>query len=78
MDFTDEMLQLATIVAALVGVLKAYGVDPKHNHLAALLIASVFVLSPQFISDYMVKISIIGLMASGAYHYVKKRDGDER
>jgi Sec-independent protein secretion pathway component TatC len=76
MEFTDEILQIAAVVAALVGILKAYNVDSKHNHIAALVIAAVFVLVPQSIQDIMLKISLIGLTASGAYHYTKKREGN--
>ncbi|MFK7692846.1 hypothetical protein [Paenibacillus sp. HJGM_3] len=75
---TNEILQLAAVVAALVGVLKAYNVDPKHNHVAALLLSAVFVLIPDAVQDKLLTICLIGLTASGAYQYVKKRDSDPK
>jgi len=69
-----DILSLAAVVAAYVGVVKAYGVDPKHSHVIALAIAAVFVLVPEFIQQKLLAISIVGLTASGAYQYIKKRD----
>ena len=69
-----DILSLAAVVAAYVGVVKAYGVDSKHSHVIALAIAAVFVLVPEFIQQKLLLISVVGLTASGAYQYVKKRD----
>jgi len=70
-----DILSLAAVVAAYVGVVKAYGIDPKHSHVIALAIAAIFVLVPEFIQQKLLLISVIGLTASGAYQYVKKREG---
>jgi len=72
---TDEFLQLAAVVAALVGVLKTFKVPSKYNHFAALAISAVFVLAPASMRDSLVAICTIGLTASGAYHYTKKQEG---
>ena len=69
-----DILSLAAVVAAYVGVVKAYGVDPKHSHVIALVIAAVFVLVPDVVKEKLLAISIVGLTASGAYQYIKKRD----
>ncbi|MFH5181170.1 hypothetical protein ACHHV8_36725 [Paenibacillus sp. TAB 01] len=72
----DEMiLQLATIVAAYVGVIKTLGVNPKYSPLIAIAIAAVFVLVPNDIQNKVTTISVIGLTASGAYSYVKNKNG---
>jgi len=70
-----DILSLAAVVAAYVGVVKAYGINPKHSHVIALAIAALFVLVPEWIQQKMLVISVVGLTASGAYQYVKKRDG---
>ena len=72
-----DILSLAAVVAAYVGVVKAYGVDPKHSHVIALAIAAVFVLVPEFIQQKLLAISIVGLTASGAYNYIKKRENGQ-
>lgn len=74
MDMTSEVLQLAAVVAAVVGILKGYKVAPKHNHVIALGVAAVFVLVPSGVQEKMILISVVGLTASGAYHYVKKQE----
>lgn len=68
------ILQCAALVAAYVGVAKSFGLEEKWTHPTALIIAAVFVLIPDFMRDKLTIISIIGLTASGAYQYVKKRD----
>jgi len=70
-----DILSLAAVVAAYVGVVKAYGINPKHSHVIALAIAAVFVLVPEWIQQKLLLVSVVGLTASGAYQYVKKRDG---
>lgn len=70
-EMTNEILMLAAVVTSYVGILKAYGVPSKHNHLFCLVIATVFVLVPDKIQQTLTTISLIGLTASGAYHYAK-------
>lgn len=70
----NEILQLAALVAAYVGVAKGFGLSERWTHIAALIIAAVFVLSPDVVRDKIALISIVGLTASGAYQYVKKRE----
>ncbi|MGM0882584.1 MAG: hypothetical protein ACQEXQ_16275 [Bacillota bacterium] len=70
----EDVLQLAALVAAYVGVAKGFGLAEKWTHLVSLLIAAVFVLVPDVIQDKIALISVIGLTASGAYQYVKKRE----
>jgi hypothetical protein len=69
----ETTLTLAAIVTAYVGVAKAYGVNPKHSPLIALAIAAALILVPVEMQDKALKISTIGLMASGFYHYTKKK-----
>ncbi|TFE30847.1 hypothetical protein [Cohnella luojiensis] len=69
----NEILQLAALVAAYVGVCKGFGLKDKWTHPAALLVAAIFVLVPNAVQDKITLISIVGLTASGAYQYVKKR-----
>lgn len=71
----DGILTLSAIVTAYVGVAKAYGVNPKHSPLIALAIAAALVLAPEALQEKALKISTIGLMASGFYHYSKSRKG---
>lgn len=72
-----DILSLAAVVAAYVGVVKAYGIDPKHSHVIALAIAAVFVLVPDVVKEKLLAISIVGLTASGAYNYIKKRENGQ-
>ena len=71
-----DILSLAAVVAAYVGVVKGYGINPKHSHVIALAIAALFVLVPGWIQEKLLLISVVGLTASGAYQYTKKRNGD--
>ncbi|WP_424766287.1 hypothetical protein [Paenibacillus sp. sgz302251] len=73
----SEILQLAALVAAYVGVAKSFGLKDKWTHPTAIIIAAVFVLVPDVVQDKIALISIIGLTASGAYQYVKKREGEK-
>lgn len=70
----NEILELAALVAAFVGVLKGLGLKDKWAPLAATAMAAVFVLVPDGIQEKIALISVIGLTASGAYQYVKKRE----
>lgn len=74
MNETD-ILQLAALVAAYVGVAKGFGLKDKWTHPTAIIIAAVFVLVPDVVQEKIALISIIGLTASGAYQYVKKQSG---
>lgn len=69
----NDILTLAALVAAYVGVAKMYGVPAKHSSVIAIGIAAVFVLVPAVVQDKIILISTIGLTASGAYNYVKNR-----
>jgi len=71
----QDILTLAALVAAFVGVAKGYGVPAKHSSVIALIVAAVIVLVPAEVRDKIILISTIGLTASGAYSYVKNRDG---
>ncbi|OXM86450.1 hypothetical protein [Paenibacillus rigui] len=73
----NDILTLAALVAAYVGVVKRFGMNEKWTHIAALLFSAIFVLIPESAQSLTIKMSVIGLTASGAYQYVKKRsDGD--
>jgi len=73
-SMTDEVAMLAPIVAAYVGVAKEFRLPSRYNHLISLLVAAVFVLVPDHIRQTMTMISVIGLTASGVYHFTKKRE----
>ncbi|MGE7828953.1 hypothetical protein [Paenibacillus sp. NPDC093718] len=77
---TNEVLMLAAVVTSYVGVIKGYGVNKKHNHLIALLIAAIFVLVPTNIKEILTLVSVIGLTASGAYNFstTSKTDKDKK
>ncbi|QMV42975.1 hypothetical protein [Cohnella cholangitidis] len=71
---TDKVIMLAPIVAAYVGIAKEFRVPSQYYHLISLLIAAVFVLVPSSVQQTLTTISIIGLTASGVYHFTKKRE----
>lgn len=73
----DEILTMAALVAAYVGVSKGFGLTEKWTHIAALIVATIFVLVPDGVQSKLTLISVIGLTASGAYNYVKKRSDDD-
>ena len=73
---SNDILTLAALVAAYVGVVKGFGLGEKWTHAVALGIAAVFVLVPDAIQSALATISVVGLTASGAYHYTKKRADD--
>lgn len=74
----NDILTLAALVAAFVGVAKGYGMPNKHSAAVALGVAAVFVLVPQHWQDMLIRISTIGLTAAGAYSYTKNRGGTSR
>lgn len=78
MDNLDQygglIAMLAPVVAAYVGMAKEFGLPSKWNHPIALVIAAIFVLSPAEVQRALTLISIIGLTASGLYHFTKKRE----
>ena len=69
----NDILTLAALVAAYVGVAKGFGLPTKYSSLLALATAAVFVLVPDQVQQTIITISIIGLTASGAYNYTKNR-----
>jgi predicted metal-binding membrane protein len=71
---TNDILTLAALVAAYVGVVKGFGINPKYSPLVALLIAAVFVSVPEVIQAKLILISVIGLSAAGVYSYAKNKD----
>ena len=73
-SLTDEVVLLAPIVAAYVGIAKEFRVPSRYYHLISLLIATIFVLVPSSVQQTLSTISIIGLTASGVYHFSKKRE----
>jgi len=74
----EQILQLAALVAAYVGVVKGFGLPERWTHLVALIVAAVFVLVPDVVREKITLISLVGLTASGAYQYVKKREIDAK
>ncbi|BBI31465.1 hypothetical protein [Cohnella abietis] len=70
----DDVVMLAPIVAAYVGIAKEFRVPSQYNHLISLMIATVFVLVPSATQQVLTTISIIGLTSSGLYHFTKKRE----
>ncbi|UVI32101.1 hypothetical protein [Paenibacillus spongiae] len=73
MEMSNDILTLAALVAAYVGVVKGFGLSDKWTHIVAIVIASVFVMVPDYVQSKITLISVIGLTASGAYNYTKKR-----
>lgn len=74
-----DILTLAALVAAFVGVAKLLGMPVKYSSILALGIAAVFVLVPDVVREKIILISTIGLTATGAYEYAKnvKNGGDK-
>jgi choline-glycine betaine transporter len=71
----QDILTLAALVAAFVGVAKGYGLPAKHNSLLAIVVAAVFVLVPDQVRIAIITIATVGLTASGAYSYTKRKEG---
>ncbi|MFH5187094.1 hypothetical protein ACHHV8_33430 [Paenibacillus sp. TAB 01] len=70
-----DMLSLAALITAFVGVAKSLGMSTKFSSLLALAIAAVLVLVPTEIQSKIVAISTIGLTATGAYQLSKNKTG---
>lgn len=70
---SNDILTLAALVAAYVGVARGFGLADKWTHITALLVAAVFILVPVWLQQTLIQISVVGLTASGAYQYTKKR-----
>lgn len=77
MEFTNDIMSLAALVAAFVGVARGFGITDKWTHLVALIVAAIFVLVPDAVQAKLTLVAIVGLTASGAYNYVKKRPENE-
>lgn len=76
-DSTDIMA-FAGVIAATVGVIKSLSLfEDKWNPLIALLIAAIFVLSPEAVRQIITAILVLGLTASGHYHYNKNKTTKE-
>lgn len=71
---TEQAALLAPIVAAYVGIAKEFQVPSRYNHLLSLAVATVFVLVPPALQQTLTTISVIGLTASGLYHFTKKKN----
>ncbi|MBO9599843.1 MAG: hypothetical protein J7559_18730 [Cohnella sp.] len=70
-----DIVTLAAIVAAYVGVVKSLGVPAKYSPLVAVLIAAALVLAPDAVQHTLTTISIIGLTAAGVYSQAKNKGG---
>ena len=75
-QLTEQVALLAPIVAAYVGIAKEFQVPSRYNHLLSLAVATVFIMVPAPIQHTLTTISVIGLTASGLYHFTKKRDNN--
>lgn len=74
LEISNDVLTLAALVAAYVGVARGFGLSDRWVNIAAVLIAAVFVLVPSWLQSYLIQISVIGLSATGAYQFAKKRE----
>lgn len=72
-----DILTLAALVAAYVGVAKLLGMPVKYSSILALVIAAIFVLVPDVWREKIIIISTIGLTATGAYEYAKNTKSDK-
>lgn len=70
-EITYDIATLGTIVAALVGVIKGLGMPPRYAPVAAIILAAGFVYLPEGMRAGVISTAVIGLIASGAYSYVK-------
>ncbi|MEI7027169.1 hypothetical protein [Paenibacillus sp. y28] len=74
----NDILTLAALVAAFVGVAKLLGMPVKYSSILALALAAVLVLVPNDVQAEIITISTVGLTATGAYQYAKtKQSGDK-
>ncbi|TVX91915.1 MULTISPECIES: hypothetical protein [Paenibacillus] len=79
MDITmsNDIMALAALVAAYVGVARGFGLKDKWTHVAAVFVAAVFILVPESIQQKLILISVVGLSATGAYQFSKKKGGSD-
>lgn len=70
---SNDILTLGALVASYVGVARGFGLKDKWTHVAAVTMAAVFVLVPDYIQQKMIFISVIELSATGAYQFTKNR-----
>jgi len=75
-QLTEQVALLAPIVAAYVGVAKEFKLPSRYNHLLSLAVATLFILVPEQIQYTLTTISVVGLTASGVYHFTKKKSED--
>lgn len=73
----NDILAISALVASYVGIFKLFGLQTKWYSIVALLVASVFVLVPDYIKQQVITISTIGLTATGAYQYAKNKGGKD-
>ncbi|MCY9513326.1 hypothetical protein [Paenibacillus apiarius] len=71
---SNDILTLGALVAAYVGVVRGFGLADKWTHITALIVAAVFVLVPDVVQQKLILISVIGLSATGAYQFTKKKE----
>lgn len=76
MGISNDVLTLAALVAAYVGVIRGFGLGDRWIHPTAVLIAAVFVFIPPWWQDKLIQISVIGLSATGAYQFTKKKENE--
>ncbi|GGA52554.1 hypothetical protein [Paenibacillus physcomitrellae] len=74
MEVSNDILTLAALVAAYVQISQGFGLKDKWVHVIAVLIAAIFVFVPDYIQQKLILISIIGLSATGAYQYAKRKE----
>ncbi|MCG7410563.1 hypothetical protein MH117_24510 [Paenibacillus sp. ACRRX] len=70
---SNDIMTLAALVAAYVGVARGFGLKDKWTHITALFVAAVFILVPDYIQQQLITISVVGLSATGAYQFTKKK-----
>ncbi|WP_246293854.1 hypothetical protein [Paenibacillus planticolens] len=78
----DDILKLAALVAAVVGVSKSVAAGTSAESLinriapiSSLIVAAVFILVPDAVQAKMTLIATVGLTAAGAYSLVKPKIG---
>lgn len=74
MEISNDVLTLAALVAAYVGVARGFGLPDRWINIAAVMIAAIFVLVPEWLQEIFIQISVIGLSATGAYQFAKKKE----
>lgn len=78
----NDVVTLAAIVAAYVGVTKSLAVGTKYEALAnriapvsSLVFAALFLLTPTDVQSKLTMISTVGLTAAGAYSMTRNKTG---